>query len=52
MSPFEQKITSLFSGATRAKAAEIADQGTDTTAVVDVESVIGSEDIEKKKKKT
>jgi hypothetical protein len=52
LSPFGQtKITSLFPGATKAKTEEISDQKTETTAVDDMERVVGEEDIESKKRR-
>ena len=52
LSPFGQaKITSVFPGATKAKTEEISDQKTETTAVDDMERVIGEEDIESKKRR-
>ena len=50
LSPFGQaKITSLFPGASKAKTVEISTQKTETTAVDDMERVIG--DIESKKRR-
>jgi hypothetical protein len=41
----------LFPGATKAKTEEISDQKTETTAVDDMERVVGKEDIENKKRR-